>query len=179
MTAQAASFLDGAVATFLSQKRLAERAIEQLSEAQLRQPLDENTNSVAIIMKHVAGNMLSRWTDFLTSDGEKPWRDRDREFIDEFASHQEIRDLWESGWGCLFDALASLEPGDLTKTVRIRGQEHTVWRAIQRQLSHYGYHVGQIVLTARLLVKEGWSTVTIPRGGSEEYNRLIGEQNAP
>ena len=179
MTAEAASFLDGAVATFHAQKRLAERAIEQLSEAQLRQPLDENTNSVAIIMKHVAGNMLSRWTDFLTSDGEKPWRDRDREFIDEFASYREICDLWERGWRCLFDTLASLKPGDLTKTIRIRGQEHAAWWAIHRQLSHYGYHVGQIVLTARLLVKEGWSTVTIPRGGSEDYNKRIREQNGP
>ena len=163
-------FLDGALETFRSQKRMAERAIEQLTDSQLREVLDNNTNSVVIIMKHMAGNMLSRWTDFLTTNGEKPSRDRDNEFADEFKSLDEAHQLWERAWGQLFDTILSLQPEDLGKTVRIRNQEHTACRAIQRQLFHYGYHVGQIVLTARLLAKSSWNTITIPRGGSNEFN---------
>lgn len=163
--------LQSAVTTFRSQKLLAQRAIEQLSDEQLRKPLDENTNSVAVIMKHMAGNMLSRWTDFLTSDGDKPWRIRDGEFIDDFASRAEIDAFWQRGWECLFATLESLAPADLSRTVTIRQEPHRVALAIARQLSHYGYHVGQIVLTARLLAKDNWTVLTIPRGGSEAFNR--------
>ena len=157
--------LEGAIATFRSQKRLAERAIAQLSDEKLREPLDGNTNSVAVIMKHVAGNLLSRWTDLLTSDGEKPWRDRDGEFVDAFTSREEVQEIWERGWKCLFGTLSTLGGEDLNRIVRVRGREYTVIRAIDRQMSHYGYHVGQIVLTARLLAKENWQTLTVPRGG--------------
>ena len=167
--------LEGAIATFGSQKRLAERAIAQLSDEKLGEPLDGNTNSVAVIMKHMAGNMLSRWTDLLTSDGEKPWRDRDGEFVDAFTSREEIQEFWERGWKCLFETLSTLGGEDLNRIVRVRGREYTVIRAIERQMSHYGYHVGQIVLTARLLAKENWQTLTVPRGGSKEFNQRMSE----
>ncbi len=167
--------LQEAIATFRSQKNLADRAIAQLSDRQLREPLDRNTNSVAVIMKHMAGNMISRWTDFLTTDGEKPWRDRDSEFADSFASRAEVQDFWERGWRRLFDTLSSLTGENLSDTVRIRGKAYTAIQAIDRQLSHYGYHVGQIVLTARILAKDNWRTLTIPRGGSAEFNRRIAE----
>ncbi len=166
-------FLKSAIATFRSDKKLAERAIGQLSREQLHQALDENTNSVAAIMKHMAGNMLSRWTDFLTTDGEKPWRHRDNEFVDDIASRDELMALWERGWECLFKTLDALTPDDLAKTVHIRGHPHTVIEAIHRQLSHYGYHVGQIVQMARVLAMDNWKTITVPRGGSEEYNRRV------
>src|SRR5438046_5618786 len=149
------------IATFRGQKRLAERAIEQLTDDQLRIALDANTNSVAIIIKHVSGNMISRWTDLLTSDGEKPGRDRDGEFVDTFGSREEIAQCWEVGWQCLFDSLASLSDQDLMKTVAIRGEQSTVLWAILRQISHYGYHVGQIVLIARILAKDHWQVITI------------------
>jgi hypothetical protein len=155
---------------FLNNKDLAERAAAQLSDDQLRIALHAETNSVAVIMKHGAGNLLSRWTDFLTSDGEKPWRNRDDEFIDHFASRRELIEYWESGWTCLTDALLSLRPSDLNATVTVRGERLSVPLAISRSLSHCGYHVGQIVLISRILVGDGWKTLTIPRGQSRLHN---------
>lgn len=169
----AKSFLQSAIETFRSQKRLAERAIEQLNDEQLHQSLDQNTNSVAVIMKHIAGNMLSRWTDFLETDGEKPWRHRDREFVDDVTSRAELTAFWERGWACLFTTLDTLAPVDLSKTITIRGEAHSVIEAIHRQLDHYGYHVGQIVQVARVNAKDSWTTLTVPRGGSDEYNRRV------
>jgi len=166
-------FLEAAIAKHTAQRDLAERAIAQLSDEKLHQPLDENTNSVAIIMKHMAGNMLSRWTDFLTTDGEKDWRNRDSEFVDDFHSRDELMAFWQRGWDCLFSTLNALTAADLTRTVRIRGQPHNVIEAIHRGLDHYGYHVGQIVLVARVLAKDDWTTLTIPRGESQEYNRRV------
>jgi len=165
------AFLESAIAEYKAQKDFAERAIVQLDDEKLHQPLDENTNSVAIIMKHMAGNMLSRWTDFLTTDGEKQWRNRDSEFVDDFHSRDDLMASWQRGWDCLFSTLNALTVGDLTRAVRIRGELHNVIEAIHRGLDHYGYHVGQIVLVARVLAKDNWMTLTIPRGGSEEYNR--------
>lgn len=167
------SVLDGAITTFRSNKNWADKAVAQLSEEQLRSALDLNTNSIAVIMKHVAGNLLSRWTDFLTTDGEKPWRNRDEEFIDSFTSQEEILRYWEKGWQCLFDTLATLRPEDLNKTVTIRGEPHSVPLAIQRSLAHCGYHVGQVLLIARLLVTDNWKTITIPRGNSAQYNQKV------
>ena len=167
------AFLDSAVAMFRSQKKLAERAIGQLTDEQLHQPLDENTNNVAVIMKHMAGNMCSRWTDFLAADGEKPWRHRDNEFVDDIASRDELMTLWERGWGRLFATMESLTVHDLTRSVTIRGEPHSVIQAVHRELGHYGYHVGQIVLVARVLRKDKWQTLTVPPGGSEEYNRRV------
>jgi hypothetical protein len=161
------------IAVFHSQKDLAERAFVQVSDEKLRIPLDPNTNSIAIIMKHLAGNMLSRWSDFLTSDGEKPQRNRDDEFVDRYTSRQQILDHWERGWAMLFGTLGSLTSDDLGRIVTIRGEPHTALRAIARQISHYGYHVGQIVMIARIHAGDRWNTLTIPRGmgESERYNR--------
>ena len=164
-------FLTESIETFRKQKELAEKGVVQLSDEQLHQALDENTNSVAVIMKHVAGNLRSRWTDFLSSDGEKPWRNRDSEFIDDFGSRAELISFWERGWDCLLETLAALTPQDLTKTVTIRGEPHSVVLAVQRALDHTGYHTGQIILVARVLAKDNWSVLTIPRGKSEQFNR--------
>jgi len=167
------------IATFRAQKRLAERAIEQLTDDQLRIALDANTNSIAVIVKHLSGNMVSRWTDLLSSDGEKPGRDRDDEFIDTFQSRDQITQCWEAGWQCLFDSLASLSDQDLTGTVTIRGEPSTVLWAILRQVSHYGNHVAQIVLIARVLAKDHWQTITIPKGGSRKFNEQMSRKPAP
>jgi uncharacterized damage-inducible protein DinB len=167
----ARAFLDASSASFRANKGFADKATAQLPDEKLRIALDPNTNSIAVVMKHVAGNLLSRWTDFLTTDGEKPWRDRDAEFIDTFADRDELDSYWESGWQALFDALSALAPADLARTVTIRGEPHSVPMAIQRSLAHCGYHVGQIVLTARILAGDDWKTITIPRGGSANFNQ--------
>jgi uncharacterized damage-inducible protein DinB len=178
-TTMTAPFLPSTIATFRKQKQMAERAIVQLSDEQLRTPLDANTNSIAVIMKHIGGNLRSRWTDFLTTDGEKPWRNRDDEFIDTFKSRDKIMQAWEAGWAALFTALESLHEADLGLEVTIRGEVHSVPLAILRALDHCGYHVGQIVLTARLLVGEKpWQTLTIPRGGSQQFNQRIWKQES-
>jgi hypothetical protein len=165
-----ATFASEAKIAFVYNKDLAERAVAQLDDAQLRIALHPETNSALVIMKHVAGNLLSRWTDFLTSDGEKPWRNRDDEFVDTFTSRRELMEYWQKGWTCLIDALDSLRPADMDATVTIRGEQLSVPLAISRSLSHCGYHVGQIVLISRILVGEGWTTLTIPKGGSKQHN---------
>ena len=164
-------FLKSIGERFRALKRDAEKAIVQLADDQLHVALDENTNSAAVIMKHMAGNLRSRFTDFLTTDGDKPNRNRDGEFIDDHAPRAAVLTDWESGWRTLFDALASLRPEDLTKTITIRGEAHTVIDALHRALAHQGYHVGQITQLARFLAKDQWQTITIPRGGSEAFNR--------
>jgi len=156
---------------FREQKAFAEKAIVQVSDDKLRQPLDPETNSIAVIMKHMAGNLLSRFTDFLTTDGEKPTRNRDGEFIDDFGSRGELLDYWERGWKCLFAALAQLTPDDLEKTVAIRGEPHSVIKALVRAMAHQAYHVGQIVMISRIHAGDKWNVLTIPRGQSEEFNR--------
>lgn len=158
--------------TFRSQKTLAEKAALQMSdEAFIRRP-GETFNSVAVIMRHVAGNLASRWRDFLTTDGEKPDRDRDAEFADWPGTRQELMVYWETGWRTLFDALASLTDADAARTVTIRGEPHTVALAIERSLAHSAYHVGQIVLLARLFAgDENWQWLTIPPGGSSAHNQ--------
>jgi hypothetical protein len=165
--------LDATLTSFRANKGWADRAIAQLSDEKLHVALDPNTNCVAVIMKHVAGNLLSRWTDFLTSDGEKPWRNRDDEFVDTLASRDALLAYWESGWQRLFDTLAALSPDDLGETVTIRGEPHSVPTAIQRSLAHCGYHVGQIILVARILAGDQWTTITIPRGGSANFNQRV------
>ncbi len=167
------ALVQSAITCFRANKGWADRAIAQLPDDKLRVALDSNTNSIAVIMKHVAGNLLSRWTDFLTIDGEKPWRNRDDEFVDTFQTRDELMAHWESGWQRLFDTLASLTPEDLSKTVTIRGEPHSVPLAIQRSLAHCGYHVGQIMLIARILAGDQWSTITIPRGGSAGFNQRV------
>jgi hypothetical protein len=164
------SFASETKIAFLYNKDLADRAVAQLTDEQLHQVLHPETNSIAVIMKHVAGNLLSRWTDFLTSDGEKPWRDRDDEFVDSIRSRQELMEYWNKGWTCLSNALDALGPTDIDAKVTIRGERLSVPLAMGRSLSHCGYHVGQIVLISRILVGDGWKTLTIPRGGSKQHN---------
>lgn len=166
-----AEFLSAAINAFEANKRLADRAIEQVPDEKLHAALDGHTNSIAVIMQHVAGNLLSRWTDFLTSDGEKPGRNRDSEFLDASHSRAELVEIWERGWTCLLQTLRSLQPEDLGKTVFIRGEPHSVPLALQRSLGHTCYHIGQIVQVARVHAGENWQVLTIPRGASEQFNR--------
>jgi Protein of unknown function (DUF1572) len=167
------SIIDGAHTSFRANKGWADKAVGQLPDEKLHIALDPNTNSIAVVMKHVAGNLLSRWTDFLTADGEKPWRNRDEEFVDTVTTRDELTEYWNSGWQRLFDTLESLSPADLCKAVTIRGEPHSVPLAIQRSLAHCGYHVGQIMLIARILAGDDWTTITIPRGTSASFNQRV------
>jgi hypothetical protein len=152
-------------------KEQADAALAQTSEADLFTVLDPEANSIALIMKHMVGNMRSRWTNFLTEDGEKPTRDRDREFEREMSdSAASIRQAWEEGWTVLFDAIAALTPDDLERTIRIRGEAHTVLEAINRQVTHYAGHVGQIVLLAKHAAGPRWRSLSIPRGQSRRFD---------
>jgi uncharacterized damage-inducible protein DinB len=170
--------LDAARETFASTKELGDRALAQLDDSQLHTCLVSGGNSVAVIVRHVAGNMRSRWIDFLDSDGEKPWRNRDQEFAEPDDSREQLLADWNAGWACLFAALDPLTDADLGRTVQIRGQDLTVVRAIDRQISHYGYHIGQIVLIARTICGDRWETLSIARGRSAEYNRdLFGDSS--
>lgn len=167
-------YLKDAVLQFRKMKELADRAVAQVADEHLFVALDEEANSIAVIMKHIAGNLRSRWTDFLTSDGEKPDRHRDSEFIvEEKDTKEELLARWEAGWRCLFDALAPLGPDDLNRTVLIRSEPHTVVQAINRQLTHYAYHIGQIVFLAKHFASSRWQSLSIPRGKSEEFNAII------
>jgi hypothetical protein len=167
----AAEFLSAIINAFEANKRLADRAVEQVPDDKLHTALDPHTNSIAVIMKHVAGNLTSRWTGFLMTDGEKSWRNRDDEFVDSFGSRAELLEAWERGWACLLTTLKSLTPEDLERTVLIRGEPHSVPLALERSLGHACYHVGQIVQVARIHAGEKWNTLTIPRGGSEQFNK--------
>ncbi len=162
--------IDALIKRFAAYKDMAEKAVVQISDAQLHQALDENTNSVAVIMKHMSGNLISRFTDFLSTDGEKPNRDRDSEFVDDHIPRAAILNYWEAAWQSLFDALAPLTDKDLDKTITIRGETHTVIDALLRQLSHHAYHTGQIVQLSRYVAKDKWTVLTIPRGGSKQFN---------
>ena len=171
-------FLTSITSTFQSQKRSAEKAIDQLPDDKLHVALDANTNSVAVIMRHMAGNLRSRFADFLTTDGEKPNRNRDGEFVlDPSTPREQIMHDWESGWRVLFDTLASLKPEDLTKTITIRHEPYGVIDALLRAVAHQGYHVGQITQLARYLAKDQWTTITIPRGESRSFNAAMQEKH--
>jgi len=173
----AAHYLDEARRQFRGHKRLGEGAIAQLTDDQLFVTLDPESNSVAIVVKHLVGNMRSRFTDFLTSDGEKPDRHRDQEFeLTAKTTRSEIMQWWEQGWACVFAALDSLTPGDVIRTVYVRHEPHTVLQAVNRQLAHYAYHVGQIVFLAKHLRSTDWKTLSVPRGQSEEFNRKMEER---
>lgn len=163
----AQDYLDDSRKALRAYKKLAEKALDQLKDDEYFVTLDDESNSVAVVMKHMAGNMFSRWTDFLTTDGEKPDRNRDYEFvIGPETTKDEVRDYWERGWRCVFDALDSLQFEDLEKRVYIRGEEHTVVQAINRQLMHYAYHIGQIVFLAKHFRAAGWNSLSIPRNRS-------------
>ncbi|MBK8723363.1 MAG: DUF1572 family protein [Saprospiraceae bacterium] len=165
------SFIENYIKLFSYYKSLADKSLATLTEEQIFFSLNENSNNIAIIMKHMSGNMLSRWTDFLTSDGEKEWRNRDTEFEDSFLDKSTLFTYWEKGWDCLFAALNSLEANQLEQIVYIRNQGQTVNEAINRQIAHYAYHVGQIVFLAKYFQNENWVSLSIPKNKSIEYNQ--------
>ena len=167
------SYLKDSLSLFRYYKRLADGALAQISEEQLYAVLDPEANSIAVIVKHMAGNMLSRWTGFLTSDGEKPFRDRDSEFTDPPRPRQALMEMWEQGWQSLFSALDPLSEDDMTRTITIRGEAHSVMQAINRQLGHYAYHCGQIVLLAKHYQQDKWRSLSIPRSRSADFNRRV------
>jgi hypothetical protein len=169
----AKNVLETTISVFRSQKSLGDLSIGQLDEESLHWAPDKESNNIAIIVKHVSGNMLSRWTDFLTTDGEKPNRNRDDEFVDDIETLGSLMETWEIGWFVLFHALEALQPEDLLRTVTIRGQAHTVIQAINRQISHYGYHVGQIVYIAKAYKSAEWQTLSIAKGGSGRFNENL------
>jgi hypothetical protein len=166
----AAHYVDEARRQMRGHKRLAESAMAQLKDEQLFVTLDPDSNSVAVLVKHMSGNMRSRFTDFLTTDGEKPDRCRDKEFeLDRATTRAELMKLWEEGWARVFAAIDSLKPEDVMRTVTIRGEAHTVLQAVNRQIAHYAHHTGQIIFLAKHLRSSEWKTLSIPRGESENY----------
>lgn len=167
------SYLEDSLALFRYYKTLTEKAMAQVTDEQLLATLDGEMNSIAQVVKHMAGNMRSRWTDFLTSDGEKANRDRDSEFTDPPVTRAELLALWEEGWQCLFTALEPLAEQDLQRTVTIRGEAHSVMQTINRQVAHYSYHCGQIVFLAKHLQHAHWKTLSVPRKQSAEFNRRV------
>lgn len=169
------AYLTDVLASFRKLKATTERAVAQVRDEDFFATLDAESNSIAVVMKHMAGNLYSRWTDFLTSDGEKPDRHRDHEFKAGADTRADIEAQWNAGWRVLFEALEPLAADDLETTVQIRGEPHTVLQAINRQFTHYAYHVGQIVLLAKHYAGPQWQTLSIPRGQSESYNaRMFG-----
>ncbi len=167
-----------ALASFRNYKKLAERAIEQISDDEFFRQIDAESNSIAIIVKHIAGNLHSRWRDFLTSDGEKPDRHRDTEFelIDD--TRESLIQFWETGWQTLFDNIEPLTDEDFERSVTIRGEPHTITEALNRQLTHYAYHVGQIVLLAKHFRSTNWKTLSVPKNRSAEFNQFLAERQA-
>jgi hypothetical protein len=167
------SYVDDSLLLLRYYKTLAERAMAQVTDDQLFATLDAESNSIAIIVKHMAGNMLSRWTDFLASDGEKAWRDRDAEFADPPPTRAALVKLWEDGWRSVFGALDPLTDADLGRSITIRGEAHSVMQAINRQVAHYSYHCGQIVFLAKHFCSEKWQVLSVPRGKSGDFNRRV------
>ena len=165
------NYLDSTKKLFAYYKKLGDDAMAQIDDEKLFFQVNEDANSIAIIVQHLAGNMLSRWTDFLTTDGEKEWRNRDAEFETNITNKQDLLAYWNSGWQCLFTALEPLTSSDLDKIIYIRNEGHTVLEAINRQLAHYPYHVGQLVFLAKLLAADKWKSLSIPKNKSQEYNQ--------
>ena len=163
-------YLDSAKKQFEYYKMLGEKTFAQVSDEALFWQYNEESNSIAIIVKHLWGNMMSRWTDFLTSDGEKDWRNRDAEFENDISTRAGLMDKWNEGWECFFTALNSLGPEDLEKVIYIRNMGHTVLEAINRQLAHYPYHIGQIVFIGKMAQENSWVSLSIPKGASKTYN---------
>lgn len=171
-------YLVDAVQSFRNYKKLADRAIEQVADDQFFAVIDPESNSIAIIVKHIAGNLHSRWRDFLTTDGEKEDRDRDKEFEMIADTRESLLGFWESGWTTLFASIEPLTVVDFSRTITIRGEPHTVVEAINRQLTHYSYHIGQIVFLAKHLKSAGWKTLSVPRNRSAQYNQHLSDQQA-
>lgn len=159
------------VKRFQYYKDIGDKTLAQLSEEQFFWQYNEESNSIAIIVKHVAGNMLSRWTNFLTEDGEKDWRNRDLEFTNNFKTKDEVLEYWEKGWRCLFEALDQITDENINATIYIRGEAHSVLDAVFRQLAHYPYHVGQIIYIGKMMKDQDWQTLSIARNKSEDFNQ--------
>ncbi|HCR52912.1 MAG TPA: hypothetical protein DIW27_00755 [Cytophagales bacterium] len=164
------NFLESAIKLFKYYKSLGDKTIEQLSDEEIQWRPNEASNSIAIIVHHLSGNMLSRWTDFLTTDGEKPWRDREAEFEESYADKKSMLAAWEKGWACLLDALQNLKPNDLSQLIYIRNEGQTVVEAIQRQLAHYSSHVGQIMFIGKQIKGESWISLSIAKGATNAFN---------
>lgn len=164
------NYLDSARQLFRYYRELGDKALAQIGDDHIHWQPSAESNSVAVIVKHLSGNMLSRFTDFLTTDGEKPWRNRDAEFENDYADKAELLEAWDAGWQCFFNAVDPLKESDLGSIVYIRNQGHTVLEALSRQMCHYAYHVGQLVYLCRLLAGEQWQSLSIPKGGSQTYN---------
>lgn len=164
------SFLESAIKRLSYYKELGDKTFEQLNEDDLHFKPNAESNSIAVIIKHVAGNMLSRWTDFLNTDGEKEWRNRDVEFEEQLHTKQQLLDLWQKGWDCCLTSINSLTEDDLTKTIYIRSEHLLVVDAINRQLAHYPYHVGQIIYLAKIIKNNSWQNLSIAKGNSEQFN---------
>ncbi|HVE57848.1 MAG TPA: DUF1572 family protein [Pyrinomonadaceae bacterium] len=163
------------IEAFRNYKKLAERAIEQVTDDEYFRVIDEESNSIAVVVKHLGGNLRSRWTDFLTTDGEKADRDRDSEFVAETDTREALDALWETGWNALFGTLEALRVEDFSRTVKIRGEDYSVVRAMNRSLAHTAYHVGQIAFLAKHFRASGWKTLSVPRGQSGEFNAYLAE----
>ncbi|MDB5153341.1 MAG: hypothetical protein JWR54_2092, partial [Mucilaginibacter sp.] len=163
-------YLESAIKQFEYYKLLGERAMEQLPAKKLFWQYNNESNSIAIIVKHLWGNMLSRWTDLMTTDGEKEWRNRDTEFENDIQAKEELLAKWDEGWQCLLNALKALTENDLQKIIYIRNQRHTVLEAINRQLAHYPYHIGQIIYIAKMVLDGNWKSLSIPKGNSASFN---------
>ena len=172
------SYIEDSLDVFRMYKGLAERAMAQVTDDQLVAVLDPEMNSIALIVKHMAGNMRSRWTDFLTTDGEKPDRNRDSEFMEAPSGRAELMELWERGWAVVFAAMEPLDGRRLTRTVTIRGEPHSVMQAINRQIAHYSGHCGQITFLAKHLAHERWESLTVPRGKSTEFTQKVASGEA-
>ena len=167
------SFLQSAIKRLSYYKDLGDKTFAQLTERDFHYQPNETSNSIAITIQHMAGNMLSRWTDFLTTDGEKGWRNRDTEFEEQQLSKQQLMELWNKGWQCFLEALQSLKEDDLLKTIYIRSEGLLVVDAVNRQLAHYPYHVGQIIYLAKIITNNNWQNLSVAKGQSDEYNRQI------
>lgn len=165
------SYLESIRKQFEYYKMLGDNTFEQITENELFWKANEESNSIAMIVKHLNGNMLSRWTDFLNSDGEKTWRKRDEEFDNDIKTKKELLFKWNKGWDCLFNAIIPLTENDLEKEVYIRNMGHSVVEAINRQIAHYSYHVGQIVFIGKVIQNENWNSLSIPKGESKKYNK--------
>jgi hypothetical protein len=170
------NYLKDAIASFRNYKKMAERAMEQISDEEFFKAVDKESNSIAVIVKHIAGNQISRWTLFLTSDGEKEFRNRDTEFEMFDETRRALMEFWETGWRTLFDAIENLTADDFSRFVTIRGEPHTIIEAINRQLTHYAYHVGQITFLAKHFRSSEWKTLSVPRNKSAEFNKFLADK---
>ena len=169
------NYLADAIESFRNYKKVADKAMAQVSDEEFFQLIDEEANSIAVIVKHIAGNQLSRWTDFLTSDGEKDFRNRDSEFVAENETRESLLEFWERGWRCLFEAIEPLTAKDFEKMITIRGQSHTICEALNRQLTHYAYHIGQITLLAKHFRSADWQSLSVPKNKSNQFNSFMAE----